>query len=216
MVMDHREMASGLARELHRKGIRLTAEQLPVGDFLISANVGVERKTTEDFLGSLIEGKLFGQVRALAAAFPKPLLLLEGSDLFTRRQIDSEAIYGVLATISTDFGVPILSTANERESAAMLTALVIREARRGDRKGRPVPIRGSKPGLSPAERQSFIVEGLPGVSAALAVRLLDHFGSVRELFVADEAGLKEVDGIGPRKAQAILEVIGRPWVARRK
>jgi len=186
---------------------------LAVGDFLVGPRVGVERKTTEDFLGSLVEGKLFGQVRALAAAFPRPLLVLEGTDLFTLRQIDSEAIYGALSTIACDFGLPVLSTANERETAAVLTALLARETRRKEG-GKAVPVRTARPGLGPSERQRFMVEGLPGVSGALAERLLDHFGSVGAIFKADEEGLREVAGIGPGKARAILEAVHRPWIRR--
>ena len=214
IVIDHREMASGVARELHRRGVPFRARQLPVGDFLVGPRVGVERKTTEDFLGSLVEGKLFGQVRALGAAFPRPLLVLEGTDLFTLRQIDSEAIYGALTTIASDFGLPILSTANDRETAAVLTALLTREARR-KQGGKAVPVRSAKPGLGPSERQRYLVEGLPGVSGALAERLLDHFGSVGAIFRTDEASLKEVEGIGPGKAKAIIEALNRPWIGRR-
>ena len=210
--MDHREMASGVARELHRRGVPFRAGQLPVGDFVVGPRVGVERKTTGDFLGSLVEGKLFGQVRALAAAFSRPLLVLEGTDLFTLRQIDAEAIYGALATIASDFGVPVLSTTDERETAALLTALMARETRR-EGGGKTVPVRTAKPGLGPAERQRFVVEGLPGVSGALAERLLDHFGSVAAIMGADEESLREVSGIGPGKARAILETLRRPWIA---
>jgi len=213
ILVDHREMASGVIRELHRRGLPFQARQLAVGDFLVGPRVGVERKTTEDFLGSLVEGKLFGQVRALAAAFPRPLLVLEGTDLFTLRQIDSEAIYGALSTIACDFGLPVLSTANERETAAVLTALLARETRRKEG-GKAVPVRTARPGLGPSERQRFMVEGLPGVSGALAERLLDHFGSVGAIFKADEEGLREVAGIGPGKARAILEAVHRPWIRR--
>jgi Fanconi anemia group M protein len=73
--------------------------------------------------------------------------------------------------------------------------------------GRPVGIRGDKVSMSLSERQQFIIEGLPGVSATLAQRLLDHFGSVEAVMNANERQLCEVKGIGDTIAKGIVETI---------
>ena len=53
----------------------------------------------------------------------------------------------------------------------------------------------------------FIVEGLPGVSAKLARRLLEHFGSVGAVFSASAEELRGVEGIGEKTAERIREAI---------
>jgi Fanconi anemia group M protein len=61
--------------------------------------------------------------------------------------------------------------------------------------------------MSLKERQQFIIEGLPGVSATLAQRLLDHFGSVEAVMKASEKELCKVKGIGGTIAKEIIEVV---------
>ena len=65
--------------------------------------------------------------------------------------------------------------------------------------------------MSLKERQQFIIEGLPHVSAVLAKRLLNHFGSVKAIMNASMQQLKKVEGIGEKKAKAIKEVIEKEW-----
>ncbi len=61
--------------------------------------------------------------------------------------------------------------------------------------------------MSMYDTRKFILEGLPSISGRLAERLLEHFGSVREVFMADEKELQEVKGIGPSTAEKIVSVI---------
>ena len=57
-------------------------------------------------------------------------------------------------------------------------------------------------------RQTFILEGFPGISANLARRMLDYFGSLKRIFEASEEELASVKGIGPTKAKRMRELIG--------
>ena len=56
-------------------------------------------------------------------------------------------------------------------------------------------------------RQIYLIQGLPGVGPALAKRLLASFGSVRAIFCSDKDTLCKVDGIGPGKAEKIIQVL---------
>jgi len=203
IVIDHREFASAMARELARRGAVLEPQQLAVGDYRIGSRVGVERKTGGDFVRSLMDGSLFQQVRALAQEFRRPVLLMVGSDLYTARRIDPKAIRGALATIAVDYGVPLLHAADAGEAAELLLAMAARETRTPG----ATPLRAGAGELSPVERQRFLVEGLPGVSAVLARRLLTHFGSVAAVFEASDTELRAVHGVGPLIASAIREAV---------
>jgi Fanconi anemia group M protein len=203
IIADTREFNSDVVRELSRKGIVVDSIQLDVGDYVLSERLAVERKEAGDFLSSLMDGRLFSQLKMLKSAYINPILVLEGGNLFGRRGISDSAIYGALASIVSDFNISIFQTADMKETANLLASMAKREIAQG----RTVGLRGDKVSMSLKERQQFIIEGLPGVSATLAQRLLDHFGSVEAVMKAKEKDLCEVKGIGDTIAKNIVEVI---------
>jgi Fanconi anemia group M protein len=203
IIADTREFNSNVVRELARKGIIVDSKQLDVGDYILSDRLAVERKEAGDFLSSLMDGRLFSQLKLLKSAYVNPILVLEGEGLLGRRGISDSAIYGALASIVSDFNIPIIRTNDMKETANLLAVMAKREMS----EKRPVGIRGDKVSMSLKERQQFIIEGLPGVSATLAQRLLDHFGSVEAVMKANEKELCEVKGIGDTIAKSIVDVI---------
>jgi Fanconi anemia group M protein len=203
IIVDTREFNSAVVKELSRKGIVVESQQLDVADYVLSDRLAVERKEVNDFLASLMDGRLFSQLKMLKSAYINPILVLEGEGLLSRRGISDQAIIGALASIISDFNISIISTTNVKETANLLAIMVKREFD----EGRPVGIRGEKVSMSLSERQQFIIEGLPGVSATLAQRLLAHFGSVESIMAADEKRLCEVKGIGDTIAKGIVDVI---------
>jgi Fanconi anemia group M protein len=202
IIADTREFNSDVVRELSRKGIVVDSMQLDVGDYILSDRLAVERKESKDFLKSLMDGRLFSQLKLLKSAYINPILVLEGEELLGRG-ISDAAIYGALASIISDFKIPIIQTSNMKETANLLAVMAKREIS----EKRQIGIRGDKVSMSLQERQQFIIEGLPGVSATLAQRLLDHFGSVEAVISASEKDLCEVKGIGDTIAKSIVEVI---------
>jgi Fanconi anemia group M protein len=204
IIVDHREVPSGIIDELKLLDVEVEACQLKVGDFILSDRVGVERKSVEDFLQSIIDKRLMEQAKTLRETFERPVLILEGDNLYSRRAIHPNAVRGALAALAVDIGVPILPTRNENETALVLLAIARREQLVEKRE---VPVRGEPKGLTLQEQQRFIVEGLPGVSAVLAKRLLEHFGTVERVMCASEEELKQVHGIGQEKAKAIRKIL---------
>ena len=70
---------------------------------------------------------------------------------------------------------------------------------------------GEKWSMSPTEQQQFIIEGLPNVSAVLAQRLLQHFGSVRAIANASEEDLCHIQGIGKNIASEIVKAFNMEY-----
>jgi len=204
IVVDHREYRSNVVKNLAVKGIFVEPQQLDIGDYVLSTRIGVERKNVDDYLESLIDGKLFKQIAQLREAYSRPVLILEGENLLTKRNINHNAIFGSLASISVDFGIPVLTTKNALETADLLHVIAKREQRE-DKKS--VAVRGEKTAMSMPERQQFLIEGLPNVSAVIARRLLAHFGSVRDIANASEEELTAVKGVGKNIAREILEIL---------
>jgi len=209
--VDHREYRSNVVKNLAVKGIYVEPTQLDVGDYVLSSRIGVERKNVDDFLESLVGGKLFRQIAHLRDAYSRPVLILEGENLLTKRNISHNAIFGSLASISVDFGVPVLTTKNAMETANLMYVIARREQRE-DKKA--VAVRGEKTMMSLMERQQFLVEGLPNVSAVLAKRLLAHFGSIREIANATEEELIGVKGVGKNIASDILRLLNARYLEK--
>ena len=204
IAVDNREYRSNVVRNLAMKGVKIEPQQLDVGDYVLSSRICVERKNVDDFLDSLLDGKLFKQIQRLRDTYPRPMLVIEGENLFTKRNINQNAIYGSLASISVDYGIPVMTTKDATETASLLTVVARRE-QKSEKK--PVAIRGEKYQMSLKERQQFLVEGLPNVSAVLAKRLLGHFGNIRDIANASEDELRQVEGIGKNIALDISKVL---------
>jgi Fanconi anemia group M protein len=209
IIADHRESRSTVIRFLSQKDIEIETQQLNVGDYVLSSRIGVERKQVDDFLNSLLEGKLFMQMRKLRDAYSRPILIIEGEGLLTKRNISHNAIFGSFVSIIVDFGIPIMTTGSAHETADFLHVMAKREQKEG---GKAVSVRGEKWSMSPSEQQQFIMEGLPNVSAVLAQRLLKHFGSVRAIANASEEELCNVHGIGKNIATEIVKAFNLEYM----
>ncbi|MCK4365437.1 MAG: DEAD/DEAH box helicase [Thermoplasmatales archaeon] len=209
IIVDHREYRSNVVKNLAVKGTFVEPQQLDVGDYVLSSRIGVERKNVDDFLESLIGGKLFKQMTRLRDAYSRPILVLEGENLLTKRNINHNAIFGSLASISVDFGIPVLTTKDAAETADLLKVIAKREQRDGKK---TVAVRGEKTQMSLRERQQFIIEGLPNVSAVIAKRLLSHFGSIKDIANATEGELLEVKGVGKNIASDIIKLLNANYL----
>ncbi len=212
ILVDHRERCSGIPAILRARGVDVREEQLPVGDYIISDRIAVERKRAGDFLDSLVGQRLFDQVSRLADAYPRPTLVIEGDGLFDR-DIHERAIYGAISSIVIDYRFSIFTAADPTETARLLYGMAYREQ---VKTGTPVALRGSTPTRSLREQQRYVVEGLPFVSAVSSQKLLDYFGSVRRVINATCQELQEIDGIGTKKAREIKRIVESRWQGEEK
>ena len=210
IVVDYREAKSGVANVLDRLGVEVSFAALEIGDYVVSDRLAVERKRTDDFVNSLIAGKrnLFAQLADLAREYQKPVLIIEGTELFTSRQINPNAIYGSLISIAIDFGVSLLYSRDEEESAAILKMLAKREQTDNKREVNP---HGKKSTHTLTEQQEYLVSAIADIGPKAARNLLLHFGSVEAIMKADAKELKKVKLIGPKRAAKIREILETPY-----
>lgn len=195
IVADTREKSSGVLKELQNLGVSLTLKSLSVGDYVLSKRVCVEFKTAHDFVSSLLDGRLMNQLSQLTQ-YPRPVLVVQGSNWYEQRNVHPNAIRGALAAIGVSFGVPILVSQNDKDTAALLYTI----ARREKEAGLQDPSYGtSRPG-SDRELLVDVVASFPNVGPVLAPKLLARFGSLQRLVSAEVDDLMEVEGIGKKKA----------------
>ncbi|MFH1055087.1 MAG: DEAD/DEAH box helicase [Candidatus Altiarchaeota archaeon] len=204
VIVDVRERNSKILSVL-KEVCDIELKQLPVGDFLLSDRVCVERKTVGDFLQSIVDKRLMSQLSEMKRNFQIPVLILEGREsIYSQRNIHPNAARGALAAIAVDFNVPVIPTENEEDTARMLYMIARREQ---EESGRPVALRGERKPQLLKEKQRFIVESLPNVSAVLADRLLERFNSVEAVMTTGRKELQAIEGIGEKKAEEIRRVV---------
>ena len=203
IVVDSRELSSTVPRELLEFGVVSKPKMLDIGDYVISDRVCIERKTAEDFVDSMVTGRLMDQMQRLKT-YIRPCLIIEGEGLYSKRDVHPNAIRGALASIVVDFGIPTVFTRDEKDTAAIIAAMIKRELLE---ERREIQIRGDKRLSTPKEQQESIVAGLPNVNIVLARRLLEEFETVRKIFNTTQKELEKVQGIGKKTAEEIVSVL---------
>ena len=180
--------------------VTVNIKRRSLGDYLVNGKLIFERKTLKDFASSIIDGRLFTQAIRLAESEIRGIVILEGrgQDL-SQINVSRESIQGALISVSVILGIPVLRSLNPYETAR----LMIYSAKQVDYliKG-AVQRKGRRP-IGKRKRQLFILQGLPGVGAERAERLLDAFGSVEAVIHASSRKLQSVEGIGRKIAGQI-------------
>ena len=204
MIVDSREMPTAVARELARLDVSISGESLEIGDYILSEDVAVERKESNDFIQSMIDGRLFDQLAALRSTYRRPVLIIEGEQITGIRAVRPESIYGALASIAIRLRIPILWTMNSEETANMLYRLAHLEQIASQK---PLRTRSGESKGSDAEALEYILAGFPGVDTVISRSLLSEFGTLERIFMADEETLQRAKGVGPKTAGTIKRLL---------
>lgn len=207
VLADHREKSNRVVKELIDLGISVKTAQLVSADYVISGTVGVELKKVPDFVASIIDGRLLDQARELKQNFSKAVIIIEGEeDLYSVRNIHPNAVRGMIASLALDFNIPLLSTKNPQDTAALLAVM----AKREQDKGRDFSYHDRKP-KSTQEQMEFIVSSLPSIGPVNAAKLLEHFGSLKNMVNASKEELTAVEGIGGKTAERLLQLFEQKY-----
>jgi len=206
---DSRERANPVVKELIELGVDIKMERLDSADYILSTDVAVEFKTAEDFLQSIIDGRLLSQAKFMRENYKKPLMLIENyEDIYNLRNLHPNAIRGAISAIADDFQIIILPSKNPKDSAGIMLNIARREQLK-DR--RPVSRHFTKDESSIANMQEYIIGALPGIGPTLSTPLLKHFKSVKAIANATKEQLSEVDLIGKKKAEKIFDVFNEEY-----
>jgi len=169
----------------------------------------VEYKSVQDFVDSLVDGRLLSQVRELKDSYLRPIIMVEGTqDIYAQRSVNPKAINGMIAAITVSYGIPIIYTKNSNESAMIMIAIAKREQEETSRDFNP---HTSKKRANIRDQQEYVISSMPGVGPGLARDLLKKFGSVKGVLDATIDDLKEVEKIGDIKAKQIREVLEKEY-----
>ncbi|KAI5464163.1 DNA repair endonuclease XPF [Mariannaea sp. PMI_226] len=77
VVVDVREFRSSLPSLLHGRSMVIVPCMLTVGDYILSPNICVERKSISDLISSFKDGRLYTQAETMFQHYKNPMLLIE-------------------------------------------------------------------------------------------------------------------------------------------
>jgi ERCC4-type nuclease len=94
---------------------------LEKGDYILSDQCAVERKTVNDFVYTLTRRYLFEQLFRLKDVYPKSLIVLEGylPIIYKYSSISPAAVWGAMFNLAKN-GIAIVNTASQKETVDFL------------------------------------------------------------------------------------------------
>ncbi len=202
IVIDNRETNSTLPSLIKLNGHEVKFEQLKVGDIRISDRVLIERKTSRDFIDSIIDGRILRQSKKLFSSAERPLLIVESMET---DRIHPNAVMGAMAWITIDLGLPVLMTKGIEETARFVSVVAKREAKIFElliskSKQRQLNLEDSAIKAAISEINSMIQE--ENIQSPLYQKWQNKVMNNREKLLAN------LPGIGPKAANNIMKKCG--------
>ena len=219
IVVDERERSSGIPDLLKKAGAIIDFAQLQVGDYIVSPDTAVERKTVRDLVSSIYDGRLFVQCSQLVKHYQKPVLIVQGNiaDLaeipediednkdLKRLEERMPLAYDALATVATEFRIPTIHAPSAEQTAQLLVALVNKSLRDGKATG-PL-LRKIKKENPVYIQQLSVLSSVPGVGEKLAERMLEKFKTPKRALNASAAELATIPGFGIARAERFRRIL---------
>jgi len=205
IFVDSREdgKMEGLIKE---NGGNVKKMSLKVGDYICSDRVCIERKTSDDFVSSITDGRLFQQAEELIDNFTKPILIIEGN--YFRESMNGNAIKAALSSLILDYGISVITTRDEEDTAKTIYWLAKKEQIESQR---PIGIKGKKKPKDIKKLQEHIISGFPGVSTKISKRILEEFETIKKFSNATEQELIKIDGIGKALAKKLYKLMNEKY-----
>ena len=211
IIADTREMNGTVVRHWHAYAgnfaqLQIESRELEYGDYLIGNDTVIERKSSTDFMLSVMDNQLYGNIAKLKAEFERVIYIVEGDVFAPRFHSNPSALRDALAYMAAVEGVALIPSPDAPMSAEIIYRMAS-DVQRPDE--RDVSVRSARP-KDLRSSQQYVIEGLPGVSAERARQLLKTFGSVENVLRADDAALIAA-GISNETVARIRKILAAPW-----
>jgi len=209
VIADDREEGKGVIEALRRLKVEVEVKRLPVGDYLVSDEIVIERKTANDLINSIIDKRLFKQITYMRRYYSSPIFVLEGDldSVLEVRLVKKQQVLGALASLAL-MGVPIVYTKNPDETGYVIYSMLKKVNARSKAASSTLPIKTKhiKIYKTIKDAQIGLLTALPGIGPSLANRILSVFGCPRKFFTAHPCELRKA-GLGPQRVKKIVEVL---------
>ena len=203
---DYREKNSGVPDLLRDLGVTVIFDNLSVADYVLSDEVGIERKSVSDLVSSVFDKRFFDQLNRLSEAYKEPYLLVEGN-LDRIKEITSrwKAINAALLSATVDLGIRVIYSSDKKDTAEILLKIAEKISKRATTHF-AINLHEKPKFENLRDMQLYVIESFPNIGAKLAEKLLERFGSIENICKASVLELEKV--VGSRKrAEDIYKII---------
>jgi len=188
IIMDIHEKNSLVLANLTNEA-EVNIQPLEIGDYLIGETI-IERKTFSDFISSMLNRRLIGQLSQMQK-YSSRILILEGKDFESleerQSKLNPNSIRGMILSTSLDFSTNIIFTKDSEETAKYLVLLAKKQL-----KGKTDFTLHSRKPASKSEQKQYILEAFPNIGPKKAEALLKEFKTLRQVFNAGDEELQEI------------------------
>ena len=215
LKIDFSEQRSGIIEEIGKITDQLNIEvcTLQTGDYLIGYKIIVERKTLNDFLVSIKNGRIFQQAYRMAQSGKNGLIILEGDkSAIASNSMSRKAVQGALIHIEVFIGIPVILSLNIQETAILLTDILRQSNQQELPRQKQIISRNPGIRINKKQRQKlFLLQNLPGIGTKKGLALLKSFSAIENIIHASSSDLTKVRGIGNKLAGNIYAVLHEPF-----
>ena len=211
IIVDSREATSAekIVKGLVERGVNVKTELLDKGDYILSDQCAVERKTVRDFVYTLTRRYLFEQLFGLKDAYPKSLIVLEGylPIIYKYSSISPSAIWGAMFNLAKN-GISMVNTASYKETVDFLYVAARQEQ---IVEKRSAVVHAFKKCETLSDAQVYFVASLPNIGREKATAILDSYQTPMNALINVDDWSKAVNGLGPVITNKVKEVISTPY-----
>jgi Fanconi anemia group M protein len=211
IIVDSREAstAAKIVKGLIERGVNVKTEALEKGDYILSDQCAVERKTVHDFVYTLTRRYLFEQLFRLKEAYPKSLILLEGylPIIYKFSHIQPVAVWGAMFALAKN-GIAMVNTASYKETVDFLYVAAKQE--QIVEKRAPI-VHSFKKIDTLTDAQVYFVASLPNIGREKATAILESYQTPLNALINADDWSKTVDGLGPVITNKVREVLNTPY-----
>jgi ERCC4-type nuclease len=211
IIVDSREASSAakIVTGLVERGVNIKTETLEKGDYILSDQCAVERKTVHDFVYTLTRRYLFEQLFRLKEAYPKSLVLLEGylPIIYKFSHIQPVAVWGAMFNLAKN-GIALVNTMSYKETIDFLYVAARQEQ---IVEKRAPTVHAFKKMDTLADAQLYFVASLPNIGREKALAVLKSYQTPLNAVINVDDWAKTVHGLGPVISNKVKEVLSTPF-----
>jgi len=207
IIVDTREAAAApkIVKGLIEQGANVQTQALEKGDYILSDQCAVERKTVHDFVYTLTRRYLFEQLFRLKEVYVKPFILIEGylPIVYKFSRIQPSSVWGAMFTIAKQ-GIYMVHTNSYKETVDFLYTAAKQE--QIVEKRAPI-VHAIKKTETLADAQVFFIASLPNIGREKAVSILSLYQTPLNALLNVDRWVKEAYGLGPIITERVKQVL---------
>jgi len=207
IIVDDRE-PKDIVSTLKAKNLSIKTDRIEVGDYLLPNGFAIERKE-DDLIQSILNNRLFEQLNNLCQ-YDHPVLCLIIGNLYrtfyySHSRYIHKSYIGTLSTLTAKYpNLKIMFFENQNDFINYLVSL---EKKLTEDKESTRPATMMRKGKSIKIKRENALTAIDGISVGKAKKLLECYGSIKNIANDSIENLEKAPGVGKKLAKNIYDVL---------